>query len=373
MRIIQSRIRDNRDNRRRTDFDDVQPGPSGYIPPHRRAEQEMTPEQRAEKLIKEAEAALARILEAPGKPWNFDSGRCENRCNENRVEQGLEGGENNAFPWSFNANYVHSSMADEDYMVLGGHVDELTRRRIYNCEYIDFSKLLARDRVASEDDHRLEMVQRDGHVYWVPATDKDGSNAISGFSRWEQAFRVFANIFCQKYPEKSAELIQYNHVIHTASLSYAWDNVYAYDKDFRIHIARHPYRSWSVILQQSWSIRLKDRIHRGDFGFGGNQCGSGSGDRRARKEICWRYNRGRCSYGNNCKFEHKCAICLKFGHGSHVCRRANDSPRRQSDNRGFGRDSRDNYHRDSHRESDYNREHRDDKKKDYGKKGNGKN
>ena len=33
-----------------------------------------------------------------------------------------------------------------------------------------------------------------------------------------------------------------------------------YDRDFRLHISRHPERSWGVILHQSWVMRLKDRI-----------------------------------------------------------------------------------------------------------------
>ena len=58
------------------------------------------------------------------------------------------------------------------------------------------------------------------------------------------------------------ELTQYNHVIHTTSMSYIWDNVYAYDKEFRYRIARHPTRSWSVILQQAWTMLIKDRVRQ---------------------------------------------------------------------------------------------------------------
>ena len=218
---------------------------------------------------------------------------------------------------------THSAWADEDFLVVGGHVDEITRRKIFCSEYIDFGRLLAHDRVVAEEDHRLEMIQRDGHVYWVPASDKE-SNGINSFGRWEQAFRIYSNIFTQKYPEKSSELIQYNHVIHTASLTYQWENVDAYDCDFRMHIARHPYRSWGIILQQAWALRLRDKIVRNNYQ---DNYGRNNGDSRGRRDLCWRYNRGRCTYGASCKSEHKCSICLKFGHGSYNCRRANEQNR----------------------------------------------
>ena len=57
--------------RRQPRSDDAVPGPSGYVPPHRLTapnhNMELTPEQKAEKLIKEAEAARAKLIDTPGK------------------------------------------------------------------------------------------------------------------------------------------------------------------------------------------------------------------------------------------------------------------------------------------------------------------
>ena len=144
---------------------------------------------------------------------------------------------------------------------------------------------------------------------------------MTNFSRWEQAFRVFSNIYMCKYPDRSSELIQYNHVTHTAALLYTWDNVYLYDRDFRFHLSRYPNRSWAVILQQAWTMRLKDR-NKHDNGNQDSQ-GKGQGKFKGRKDVCWQYNTGHCLYETRCKFEHRCAICNKYGHGAHNCRRAN--------------------------------------------------
>ena len=171
------------------------------------------------------------------------------------------------------------------------------------------------------------MVNRDGRTYSIPAESKD-IGSISSFFKWEQAFRVFSNIYTAKYRQKAVELIQYNHLINMVSLTFTWENVYMYDKDFHMHISRHPYRSWSIILQQAWSVRLKDRIRNNNSngnssgGFARNNNGNGYG-RSGRREFCWRFNNGKCTYGLSCKFAHKCSTCLHYEHGTHNCRKAN--------------------------------------------------
>ena len=84
-----------------------------------------------------------------------------------------------------------------------------------------------------------------------------------------------------------------------------------------MHVRKFPQHSWSIILQQAWSMCLKDRIHvntsNDDAKFG---------NLHKIKEPCKRYNRGKCTYGARCRYEHRCAIkkCGKFGHGAHICR-----------------------------------------------------
>ena len=54
------------------------------------------------------------------------------------------------------------------------------------------------------------------------------------------------------------------------------------------HIAAYPNRSWAVILQQAWTMRLKDRNYNNGNGenSGGNQ-GRGKGGKKD-KDHCWR-------------------------------------------------------------------------------------
>ena len=163
--------------------------------------------QHAENLIKEAEASKARIMEVPG----------------NRPTVNLD------------FQFIHSALVDADYQLVAAHVDEGTQRKIENGEFVEFSKLLPRHK-SPEEDQRMQMVNHNGRAYYVPASEFERTE-INSLFRWDQAFRVFSDIYARRYPEKSTELIQYNHIIHTAASITSWDNVASYDREFRRHMA----------------------------------------------------------------------------------------------------------------------------------------
>ena len=235
----------------------------------------------AQRMIKEAETTHSRMTATKGE--------CE-------LQPNLTG-------------FLHSAFVDEEYMVIGSHIEDSICKKIINHEYVDFAKLLPRDRVGIEDDQRMELINQNGFSFWTPVVNSE-IGQISSFSKWELAFRVFANIYTTKYPNKAAELIQYSHVIHMASQTYSWDNMYYYDREFHIHMSRHPQHSWAVILQQAWNLHLKDKIKYETFGEKG---------RSKSKEVCKRFNKGKCHSGSACRYEHQCLNCGKFGHGEHIC------------------------------------------------------
>ena len=235
------------------------------------------------------------------------------------------------------------------YITVAAHVDNNLRRKILNFKYVDFVKLLPRDQINAEEDNRLTFVNKGGVPYLVPVGASRESSGISSYAKWDQVFRVFCDIVMSKFPTKSTELIQYNHVIHTTSQTYVWENVYNYDKDFRIHIARNPFRTWSVILQQAWCMRLRDKIR---LDSGSSSVISRSPNSKHKKDLCLRFQRGVCQFGLSCKFDHRCPIYNKFGHGARICRK-----RTRGHDRGYHeRDRGDRNHRDGkdHRDRDCN-------------------
>ena len=263
-----------------------EPGTSGY----QSASAQPTAAQKARQTILEGEAAKAKIFpNPPGKTQEFSN------------------------------DFRFIAQMDQDYLVIGAHVDDAMKSKIIKGEYVDFGKLLPKDRIqAAEEDGKVELVIRNGKTFWMPVSD---SVAINGFAKWEQAFRIFSNIYTKVYPHKSTELIQYNHVIHSISSQYSWDNIYSYDKEFRMHLANHPKRSWAGILQQAWSMKLRDRLYKSEGGnnwnashanhfhkSGGNSSHTGNHNAKGKSnEPCRRFNRGKCNFGPSCMFEHHCA------------------------------------------------------------------
>ena len=109
---------------------------------------EVTAEEWAAQLIKEAELSKARIFDLPGKSTkNLD----------------LHG-----VVKDLSADLLHSVVVDENYRAIGTHVDQSMRQKIIKGEYIDFSKLIPRDRVLSEDDTRIHLVVKDGKIFPIP-------------------------------------------------------------------------------------------------------------------------------------------------------------------------------------------------------------
>ena len=242
-------------------------------------------DEQANDIVKEAEHARAHMFEVPGELAS-----------------------------------LNVSVMDQDYQMIDTHVDESFKKKILNYEYVDFSKLIAHNRVLRKDNHqRLEIINKNGVSFLSPVSDKDALQ-ITSYGHWEQAFRVFSNILTSKFLQKAPELLQYNHTIHSASTAYIWENVYMYDREFRQHISHHPHHPWNVILQQAWTMILKDRL-RGESSYSHKGNRQNKRDREPHK----RFNRGKCSYGLSCKFDHRCSVpkCGKFGHGAHICRMKN--------------------------------------------------
>ena len=216
-------------------------------------------------------------------------------------------------------------LSDDDFLHLTCHIDGSLRSKIEKGEYVDLEKLLPKDKSKSKlsDDTQMEWVHRDGNMYLVPASNQQ--NKINGIRRWDQAFRVYAMIFCRANPHRSREIWQYVSVINTAAASYAWDNVATYDYTFRHLMEFNPSRSWATTYNQMWNLSMKDPISIGNFGHGktstatfqnsnyakpnsNTQNSSIGGKKKGRPTYCWFFNRGeKCKYGSKCCFIECCS------------------------------------------------------------------
>ena len=61
---------------------------------------------------------------------------------------------------------------------------------------------------------------------------------------------------------------------------------------------------------------LKDKLK-----YSGEESRAGGGKPTKIHKPCRRYNKGKCTYGASCRYEHHCSVkrCGKFRHGAHIC------------------------------------------------------
>ena len=142
-----------------------------------------------------------------------------------------------------NANHTNSSpgpsgvkrgefdVEDDEFFHLTCHIDGALKAKIEGGKFVELEKLLPKRRNFKGDDSHLEWVSRDRMTFLAPAQDWDLK--INSIKRWDQAFWVYAAIYCNGNRKRSGEVWQYIYVIHSAAGSYQWDNVAYYDYTFR--------------------------------------------------------------------------------------------------------------------------------------------
>ena len=111
--------------------DDEQPGTSDR----------KTSAEKTKQFIQEAKASKARMYGTPGK-------QLMSRVND-MFDQFL----NSMWVQQVNTQQ-HSAMVDENYLVIGANVEKGLVEKIINNEYVDFARLLPKDRAVLRDkDH----------------------------------------------------------------------------------------------------------------------------------------------------------------------------------------------------------------------------
>ena len=243
---------------------------------------------------------------------------------------------------------IGGGVSDDDFFHLVCHIEPNLIHKIENGEFIELEKLLPKSSVGNvsagrySDETRLEWVQHDGNTFLVSANSKESKT--TNVRRWEQAFWVYATIYCTANPQRSKEIWQYISVINTAAGSYVWENVYNYDITFRHLMAFNPQRSWAVTYNQMWNLSMRDPLPRNQFNRGNqnfaNQTkfctggGQNSGKRR-KSDYCWNYNKGvKCKFGAKCRFIERCSYCDAGNHSLYNCPKKKAADDNESANKG---------------------------------------
>ena len=133
---------------------------------------------------------------------------------------------------------------DGAFLHVTSHVDQNTQAKIQQGEYIELEKLLIKPKLLNKatDEGRIEIISKNGKSF---LSQSELSVKITHIRKWEQTFRIYATIYSQANPLRSAEIFQYINVINHAAHSYTWECVEYYDYTFRQMMARKPNHNWA--------------------------------------------------------------------------------------------------------------------------------
>ena len=226
-------------------------------------------------------------------------------------------------------NNIIGQGVSDDFFHIMCHVDLTLFRKIEAGEFVDLDRLLPREKLAGSNDRvtdeaRMEWVQRNGNTFLVPANRE---SKINGFRKWEQAFRVYATIYCGMNPHWAREIWQYISAINTVANAYHWDNVYNYDITFSRLMAFNTNRSRAITYNQMWNLSMRDPLPKssgrpasGRAWSGRDHATSPNANIRMKPDYCWNFNKEiKCKFGNKCKFIERCSYCDSPNHGVVSC------------------------------------------------------
>ena len=98
-----------------------------------------TPKEKALRMVREAESTKARMFPPTGESPSANS-------------------------------FELIAKVDQNYEIVSNHIEQSVQDRIVNGEYIDFGKLLSKDHVLAEEDNHLELIVKNGKMFWAPVS-----------------------------------------------------------------------------------------------------------------------------------------------------------------------------------------------------------
>ena len=118
-----------------------------------------------------------------------------------------------------------------------------------------------------------------------------------------------------------------------------------YDIIFRQMMGVNPNRSWGKTYTQMWNICMTEPLVKmgGRYQGGQPQGHTSQGPPRgashtksAKPDYCWKFNKGKCKFGSDCRFVNRCSYYDSPAHGQNACPKKNSSTPGGSGDSGTG-------------------------------------
>ena len=122
-----------------------------------------------------------------------------------RFKAAIEGPQGNKVPIVNVVERNYDLQDDDEFFHLAYHVDVTLKAKIERGEFVDLERLLPRKNNFGEDQRCLEWVKKDRLMFLAPAQDSRDQK-ITNIRKWDQAFRVYAAIYCNANPGRTGEI-----------------------------------------------------------------------------------------------------------------------------------------------------------------------
>jgi hypothetical protein len=137
---------------------------------------------------------------------------------------------------------------------------------------------------------------------------------------------IYASVMLEKFPNNGQEYIKYMQTVRMAASRGVNGGWVQYDEQFRLRKARYPTSSWGVVDMELWLLCVATpkfstvqrpfntglvNQHSQQLAVNNSLYNGGTGHNRgqSRNYLCRAFNMGKCTFGRNCKYLHKCSKC----------------------------------------------------------------
>lgn len=211
---------------------------------------------------------------------------------------------------------------------LSWQVPQACKEAIWRHEVIDIFSLLMLGQDGL-DARKAGLKEDDKKVKFQAWPEKNIEN-------WLEAFSILSSVIIEKQPEAGQGLLQNGRLIHTEALKWGGNGWLNYDREFRKKMSLCPEMSWDQKEVQLWLDHMGSRAQQGTESTFKAQAGRGTGKGsfvweahgfkqtfrggvkrggqrgvfcRPSAGTCRLFNKGSCSWGKTCRFQHACSRC----------------------------------------------------------------
>ena len=203
---------------------------------------------------------------------------------------------------------------------VGANVPQATKEKVWKGEFVPLTSMLV-DKQTTHTIPPWSFQQLGSNL--VVQQAQPPKKLIKDINSWTNAFIIYMGIYIQKHPQRAQELLKYMQTVRTYANGFSYTTWVEYDREFRARQERNPTRSWAAIDMEAYARMMmhSNPMNQTTWAYrpAQQQFGGRQTFLQRRSSPCFAFNRGECTKGTTCQFNHVCQSCGKAGHTARSC------------------------------------------------------